>query len=106
MASGKGEGVLPESIELLLDPGDALRRRVFPQDLVVFREGAPCLVGRAQKAGLRPVAAFDDSRLAVDEDAVARYDPDLDAAAAEQVVKAAITLPVQQRLDKRRRFVE
>ena len=49
---GQRIGVLPERVELLLDPGDAFRRRVFPEDLVVLGKGALGLVDRAEEAGL------------------------------------------------------
>ena len=41
---GQRVGVLPERLELLFDPGNALGRCVLPQNLVVLGEGALCLV--------------------------------------------------------------
>ena len=102
---GERVGVLPERVELLLDPGDAFRRGVFPENLVVLREGALGLVDRAKEAGLRSVGGLDDSRLAVDEDAIFRNDTDLNPPAGQQIVKSAIAVAMQQRLDFGGRFV-
>ena len=49
---GERIGIFPECVELLLYPFNAFRGGIFPQYLVVMREGALGLVDRSKKAGL------------------------------------------------------
>ena len=51
----QGIGLLPQRRELFVYPRNAFGRGVFPQDLVVLREGALRLVDRAEEAGGRTV---------------------------------------------------
>ena len=67
---GEWIGILPERLELLLDPCYALRRGVFPENLVVLRRGArvggcapkvPSLMPPAAVAELRAELLCSDS---------------------------------------------
>jgi hypothetical protein len=100
-----GNGVRPQRREFLLDPGDALGRRILPQDLVVPRERALRFVDRTEEADPRPVCCLDHPRFAVDKDVLPRHDPNLDSPARKQLIQPAVALPVQQCFDLRWAFV-
>ncbi len=69
-------GGVPEEIELLLDPGHAFWRLVFPQDFVVALPAAARFVHRADEAQPAAVGQRDHARLAMHEATdVVRRDP-------------------------------
>ena len=102
---GQRVGVGPQRRKLFFDPGHALGRVVFPQDLVVLGERAAGLVDRAQEAGLRAIGAFYHAGLAMHKNTVLRHHPNLDPATGEQCIQLAVAVAVQQRFHLRRRLV-
>ncbi len=90
----------PQVLELHLDPGDAFRRGVLPNDLVVLAPALAGLVQAADEGGRRTVAWHDDAGLAMQKRRVrTRDDADLDLAALQQLVKLLVAWPAHQAVD-------
>ena len=86
---GDRERRRPEGVELLLNPGDRLRRVVLPDELVVEAKGRPGLVRAAEKGGAPPVRQGDDPRFPVDQpEHVVGNHPNLELAGEKEVVEA------------------
>jgi hypothetical protein len=102
---GKGPGFFPQGPEFFLNPGNPLRRRIFPENFIVLREGAPGFIDRPQKADLAAIEGLDYPRFSVEEDPVFGNDPDLDIAFFEKLIESAVALPVQEGFQFGVRFI-
>src|ERR671915_68660 len=89
-------------LEFRLDPGDALRREVLPDDLVVRIPAFARLVETADESACGPVPLTDDASLAVEKRGVVpRHHPDLHPTAAQEVVKPLVPRSIQQAVEVR-----